>query len=202
MTTQHSNRPIDMILTHGIVITHAGIFKPGFPKHSDHLGLWIDIDAVQLFGNVSSPMAPLIRRILTSKNVLSIETYMDEIIQQFLYHKITPLTEVANKKQSLSSSQTTQFFKIYEQITTIMIRADKICSKKGISTSLWTPQMQEAGQLHSYWKRRTKAKDCICDKCTINLGLKCGISKDESNELLTIAQCISRQSKARKEFYD
>ena len=61
--------------------------------------------------------------------------------------------------------------------------------------------MQKAGQLHSYWKR-SKAKECICDQCTINFGLKCGTSKDESNELLTIAQCISRRSKARKEYND
>jgi hypothetical protein len=167
-TTKFENRPIDMILTHGVQIQHAGILAADSPSDSDHLALWCDLDIATIFGNSASPMATMPCRRLTSKNDQATSTYMAEISKQFTYHRIESrcqaLLKIVLETNGLTPSQQETFFKLDAQVTQIMLRAERLCSKKSPRKSRWTPEFKKAGQTVSYWERRCRQENYKCDK--------------------------------------
>ena len=203
-TTKTPNRPIDMILTHGIDVARAGILEADSPSASDHLALWLDLDVSTTFGDLSSPMQSLPQRLLTSKNLQTTTNYMEEVSSQFLYHcieaRLQILLDIFEATKTLDAAQQKALFTLDSQVTQIMLRAEKKSSKKSTRKSKWSPAFKQAGQAVSYWERRCRMENFGCDKYLRKLGQRCGISHSVQDTVFTEVSCKTERAKARGVF--
>jgi hypothetical protein len=158
-TTQTPMRDIDYFYTWGILPTALSTLPLNTPAQSDHLGIIFDLDLAKFFDTSYSDMGVHPTHFLSSGNKKAVDVYLDHVPTQFDYHKISKRTyQLLDAATKLPTNFTLEhqhkLHALDQQITEILLAAERKCSNKHINRDPWTPQQQLIGGTLSYWKQK------------------------------------------------
>jgi hypothetical protein len=148
------SRCIDYILGSSAILQHvkaSGItafYDPPY-IHSDHRGLFVDIDELALFGaNLNTIIPPTPRKLISTSKTL-VTKFLDAIDKE---DKITNLlariTELQDR-QTWTSKQHEHLEKIDEEFTQILLLAE---SQSSVPTGYsWSTTLDSHSRIYNYW---------------------------------------------------
>jgi hypothetical protein len=156
-TTLHPGRDIDYILTWGINATGITTLEVNTPAQSDHYGICIDIDISRLFQGKYGELSLTPARQLTTKNVRAKNSYIQYIKEQWATHKLyTKAQDLYNNAGHITRTKESakHLQNIDEQVSTTLLNGEYQCSKGHKQRNHWSPALQRAGRILSYWKKK------------------------------------------------
>jgi ribonuclease HI len=162
ITYQRGSRRLDYIfvsnrLAHSI--TRCGYLPYAQCIHSDHRGIFMDIDSSSLFGNLPPILPPTMRR-LTTKHPHKVQKYLSELQQLFDTHNISDRSlslylAASTTKRPWTADDQNAYDTLDSDITRCMLAAENKCGGPTHSTP-WFPALDRAIATKRYWQLRYK----------------------------------------------
>jgi hypothetical protein len=126
---------------------------------SDHRPCYIDIDAMALFQDHTSPIAPPNMRGLQLSDPRKVKQYVDSCKKQVIYHKIMEKTHELHSdapQDTWNNEHIEEYEKIDQLNSEIMRCAEKKLLKKISKKYDWSPALAQANNKVIYWRLKLK----------------------------------------------
>jgi len=115
----------------------------------NHQLLGMDLSPTILFGSTTNTPSPGLLCGINSKNDQHMQKYCKQVVKQCNHYCLDKCMAALMNKFALSDKDINELEAIDQQLTKILLQADKQCCP--FSTAPWSPEIQKAYLTHRYW---------------------------------------------------
>jgi hypothetical protein len=142
-------------------VTNAKIVRGYFPMyespwHSDHQGIYIDLNGPNLFGNSIDPIVPNTPRRLNSKTRKQIISFLEKVEKPEKIPTMLRSLRELEKQDTWTPEEHKNIEIIDQEFTQLLVETEQSLSMK--CNTPWSPTMDKAFKIHKYWKQITSRK--------------------------------------------
>jgi hypothetical protein len=116
--------------------------------------MYVDLDAVSLFGGATDDQVAASSRGFTSKNEKKTKKYLDELDKYFLDHKIDSRIDLLMEEAPrITRNQLKRWYEgIYNDISRGMLASERKVRPYGTFKFEWSPELDKARYCLRYWR--------------------------------------------------
>ena len=170
---------------------------------SDHRALVVDFDALEMFGDTTSPIVSPMDRRLTSTNPKAVHIYITAWRIYLAAHNLVQRVDELQKssKEGKWCDESVMEYEVIDQLLSEgRSMGENKCPPKNSGAYPWTPDLDLAGVTLLYWKMRRRdffTADINAEEISA-LEEYCGITP-ELRERLSSSQVLAQVQRAKKE---
>jgi hypothetical protein len=143
------------VLQHIVSSGMTSFFSSPWP-HTDHRGLFVDIDIVGLLGATLHDIPKPVPRKVTSKSKKIINTFVTNIHNSNQTPNILHQLLLLQKIDQWTSKEYSTLETLDQQFTSVLLNSEKLSSIP--TTNHWSPELHTKSQIYKYWLLYLKGK--------------------------------------------
>lgn len=190
-----------MFVSAGITIRKAG-FLPFSKLPGDHRALWMDIDTKDIIGYKPPPLTTSSARKLKLLDPHTVTRYLHSLTQSIEENQLISIVDRLSTipPDKWIPENTQEYEKVAQKLRQSMIEAESTCRKFHTGSHPWSPELSHARKTKFYWELMVKHLLGLHVPKKRLVKLKKQLKIKGSASSITLAQALSSQTLARKEY--